>query len=82
MGIHAHVYLLVYMHMYLITSTLQFTVLIDLSVQLNFQDIYEDPLNPSPSPVVHVRGLTDIVTERDLIDALQSFGTIRYKFVY
>ncbi|KAK2170732.1 hypothetical protein LSH36_1g24021 [Paralvinella palmiformis] len=45
------------------------------------RDIYEDPLNPSPSPVVHVRGLTDIVTERDLIDALQSFGTISYIMV-
>ncbi|KAK2159515.1 hypothetical protein LSH36_151g00049 [Paralvinella palmiformis] len=45
------------------------------------RELYEDPHNPSPSQVVHVRGLPDTVTERDLIDALQSFGTISYIMV-
>lgn len=38
---------------------------------------YEDPHKPLPSLVVHVRGLVDGVTEADLVEALQEFGTIR-----
>ncbi|XP_078097794.1 heterogeneous nuclear ribonucleoprotein L-like [Mustelus asterias] len=38
----------------------------------------EDPHKPSPSPVVHVRGLSDGVMEADLVEALQEFGAISY----
>ncbi|XP_013379094.1 heterogeneous nuclear ribonucleoprotein L isoform X2 [Lingula anatina] len=41
-------------------------------------DNYEDPHKPSPSPVIHVRGLSERVIENDLIEALQHFGTIGY----
>ncbi|KAJ8266313.1 hypothetical protein GJAV_G00128980 [Gymnothorax javanicus] len=37
---------------------------------------YEDPHKTLPSPVVHVRGLVDGITEADLVEALQEFGTI------
>ena len=37
----------------------------------------EDPHKPSPSPVVHVRGLSETVVEQDLVDTLQNFGCIR-----
>jgi len=33
-----------------------------------------------PSPVVHVRGLPEHVTENDLHEAVINFGTIRYAF--
>nr|XP_022315358.1 heterogeneous nuclear ribonucleoprotein L-like [Crassostrea virginica]XP_022315359.1 heterogeneous nuclear ribonucleoprotein L-like [Crassostrea virginica] len=36
----------------------------------------EDPIKPSPSPVVHVRGLYDNIMERDLTRAVQQFGTV------
>ncbi|XP_077421343.1 heterogeneous nuclear ribonucleoprotein L-like [Vanacampus margaritifer] len=39
---------------------------------------YEDPHKTLPSVVVHVRGLVDGVTESDLTEALQEFGTISY----
>uniref|UniRef100_A0A3Q2Z220 Heterogeneous nuclear ribonucleoprotein L2 n=1 Tax=Hippocampus comes TaxID=109280 RepID=A0A3Q2Z220_HIPCM len=39
---------------------------------------YEDPHKTLPSIVVHVRGLVDGVTESDLMEALQEFGTISY----
>lgn len=42
---------------------------------------YEDPHKPLPSLVVHVRGLVDGVTEADLVEALQEFGTISYVVV-
>nr|XP_020479206.1 heterogeneous nuclear ribonucleoprotein L-like isoform X1 [Monopterus albus] len=42
---------------------------------------YEDPHKTLPSVVVHVRGLVDGVTEADLVEALQEFGTISYVVV-
>ncbi|XP_035288979.1 heterogeneous nuclear ribonucleoprotein L isoform X2 [Anguilla rostrata] len=42
---------------------------------------YEDPHKTLPSPVVHVRGLVDGITEADLVEALQEFGTISYVVV-
>ncbi|KAM8854070.1 heterogeneous nuclear ribonucleoprotein L-like isoform 2-T2 [Synchiropus picturatus] len=39
---------------------------------------YEDPHKYLPSLVVHVRGLVDGVTEAELVEALQEFGTISY----
>uniref|UniRef100_A0A8C4QJZ2 Heterogeneous nuclear ribonucleoprotein L like n=1 Tax=Eptatretus burgeri TaxID=7764 RepID=A0A8C4QJZ2_EPTBU len=41
-------------------------------------DSYEDPRKPSPSPVVHVRGLSESAVESDLTEALQHFGPIGY----
>uniref|UniRef100_UPI00358EE8AE heterogeneous nuclear ribonucleoprotein L-like n=1 Tax=Myxine glutinosa TaxID=7769 RepID=UPI00358EE8AE len=41
-------------------------------------DSYEDPRKPSSSPVVHVRGLSEIAVESDLTEALQHFGPIGY----
>ncbi|XP_029637625.1 heterogeneous nuclear ribonucleoprotein L isoform X2 [Octopus sinensis] len=40
--------------------------------------LMEDPHKPSPSPVVHVRGLSETVVEQDLVDTLQNFGCISY----
>ncbi|XP_030637433.1 heterogeneous nuclear ribonucleoprotein L [Chanos chanos] len=42
---------------------------------------YDDPHKTLPSVVVHVRGLVDGVTEADLVEALQEFGTISYVVV-
>lgn len=42
-----------------------------------FQDMFEDPHKPSPSPVVHVRSLAEHVIEGDLVDAVQQYGPIR-----
>lgn len=42
-----------------------------------FQESYDDPHKPLPSPVVHVRGLVDGIMEADLVEALQEFGAIR-----
>lgn len=42
------------------------------------RDSYEDPRKPSPSPVVHVRGLSESAVESDLTEALQHFGPIGY----
>lgn len=42
-----------------------------------FQESYEDPHKPLPSPVVHIRGLVDGIMEADLVEALQEFGAIR-----
>ncbi|XP_051522186.1 heterogeneous nuclear ribonucleoprotein L-like isoform X2 [Myxocyprinus asiaticus] len=39
---------------------------------------YDDPHKTMPSLVVHVRGLIDGITEADLVEALQEFGTISY----
>ncbi|XP_029653548.1 heterogeneous nuclear ribonucleoprotein L-like [Octopus sinensis] len=36
----------------------------------------EDPRKLSPSPVVHVRGLSETVAEQDLVDTLQTFACI------
>lgn len=41
------------------------------------QDTFEDPHKPSPSPVVHVRGLSEPVSEPELMSALQNFGHIK-----
>jgi RNA recognition motif-containing protein len=41
-------------------------------------DYTDDPTNPSPSRVVHVRNLNTNFNEADLIDALSTFGTISY----
>ncbi|KAK3082700.1 hypothetical protein FSP39_003104 [Pinctada imbricata] len=38
----------------------------------------DDRINPAPSPVVHVRGLTDLVTEGNLMQAVQHFGVVSY----
>ncbi|KAJ8316707.1 hypothetical protein KUTeg_005737 [Tegillarca granosa] len=35
-----------------------------------------DPHKPNPSPVVHVRGLSDAATEADLVQAVQHFGSV------
>nr|KAG5714502.1 hypothetical protein BaRGS_006948 [Batillaria attramentaria] len=40
-------------------------------------DRYEDPHKPPPSPVVHVRGLSDAAIEADLVEAVQHFGAVR-----
>ena len=48
---------------------------------LSSQDEYEDPHKPSPSPVVHVRGLTDNVSEGELVESIQNFGPISYVFM-
>ncbi|KAJ8321028.1 hypothetical protein KUTeg_002615 [Tegillarca granosa] len=37
-----------------------------------------DPHKPNPSPVVHVRGLSDAATEADLVQAVQHFGSVGY----
>lgn len=42
-----------------------------------FQEGYDDPHKPLPSPVVHIRGLVDGVMEADLVEALQEFGVVR-----
>ncbi|XP_062585809.1 heterogeneous nuclear ribonucleoprotein L-like [Saccostrea cucullata] len=42
------------------------------------RDNDENPLNPSPSQVVHVRGLAENILEQDLKDAVQQFGTVSY----
>uniref|UniRef100_A0A8C7T7B3 RRM domain-containing protein n=1 Tax=Oncorhynchus mykiss TaxID=8022 RepID=A0A8C7T7B3_ONCMY len=42
---------------------------------------YDDPHKTLPSPVVHVRGLVDGITEADLVEALQEFGAISYVVV-
>ena len=48
----------------------------DLNTQSFFlQD--ENPLNPSPSQVVHVRGLAENILEQDLKEAVQHFGTVK-----
>ncbi|XP_056602511.1 heterogeneous nuclear ribonucleoprotein L isoform X3 [Triplophysa dalaica] len=39
---------------------------------------YNDPHKTLPSLVVHIRGLVDGITEADLVEALQEFGTISY----
>ncbi|XP_058631216.1 heterogeneous nuclear ribonucleoprotein L isoform X1 [Onychostoma macrolepis] len=39
---------------------------------------YDDPHKTLPSLVVHIRGLIDGITEADLVEALQEFGTISY----
>ncbi|XP_042612354.1 heterogeneous nuclear ribonucleoprotein L isoform X2 [Cyprinus carpio] len=39
---------------------------------------YDDPHKTLPSLVVHVRGLIDGISETDLMEALQEFGTISY----
>ncbi|XP_030632783.1 heterogeneous nuclear ribonucleoprotein L2 isoform X2 [Chanos chanos] len=39
---------------------------------------YDDPHKTLPSPVVHIRGLVDGITEADLVEALQEFGPISY----
>lgn len=41
------------------------------------RDRYEDPHKPNPSPVVHVRGLSDAAIEADLVEAVQHFGAVR-----
>ncbi|KAK7507044.1 hypothetical protein BaRGS_00001895 [Batillaria attramentaria] len=41
------------------------------------RDRYEDPHKPPPSPVVHVRGLSDAAIEADLVEAVQHFGAVR-----
>ncbi|XP_078001152.1 heterogeneous nuclear ribonucleoprotein L-like isoform X2 [Glandiceps talaboti] len=47
-------------------------------VQSGARDKFEDPHKPPPSPVVHVRGLSDTVIEADLVEAVQHFGPISY----
>lgn len=42
-----------------------------------FQEGYDDPHKPLPSPVVHIRGLVDGIMEADLVEALQEFGAVR-----
>ena len=42
-----------------------------------WQDRYDDPHKPNPSPVVHVRGLSDAAIEADLVEAVQHFGAVR-----
>jgi heterogeneous nuclear ribonucleoprotein L len=42
-----------------------------------FQDRFDDPHKPNPSPVVHVRGLSDAAIEADLVEAVQHFGNVR-----
>ncbi|XP_059162334.1 heterogeneous nuclear ribonucleoprotein L-like isoform X1 [Physella acuta] len=37
----------------------------------------EDRFKPSPSPCVHVRGLSEHAIEGDLVEAVQHFGTVR-----
>uniref|UniRef100_A0A672PCA6 Heterogeneous nuclear ribonucleoprotein L-like n=1 Tax=Sinocyclocheilus grahami TaxID=75366 RepID=A0A672PCA6_SINGR len=39
---------------------------------------YDDPHKTLPSLVVHIRGLIDGITEADLVEALQEFGTVSY----
>lgn len=38
----------------------------------------EDRHNPQPSPVIHVRGLSEFVSEADLMQAVQHFGSVNY----
>lgn len=47
------------------------------SCVFDFQESYDDPHKPLPSPVVHIRGLVDGIMEADLVEALQEFGAIR-----
>ncbi|XP_052720191.1 heterogeneous nuclear ribonucleoprotein L-like isoform X2 [Crassostrea angulata] len=42
------------------------------------RDNDENPLNPSPSQVVHVRGLAENILEQDLKDSVQHFGPVSY----
>ncbi|KAM8878079.1 heterogeneous nuclear ribonucleoprotein L-like isoform 2-T2 [Spinachia spinachia] len=42
------------------------------------KDAAEDGHRIPPSPVVHVRGLCDVVVEADLVEALDKFGNICY----
>lgn len=37
-----------------------------------------DPVNPTPSKVLHVRNLTPDTTEADLLTALSPFGNVAY----
>ncbi|XP_076464573.1 heterogeneous nuclear ribonucleoprotein L-like isoform X1 [Babylonia areolata] len=37
----------------------------------------EDPHKPKPSPVVHVRNLSEHAMESDLVEAVQGFGTVK-----
>ncbi|KAK6182268.1 hypothetical protein SNE40_009988 [Patella caerulea] len=41
------------------------------------RDKYDDPHKPPPSPVVHVRGLSEAAIEGDLVEAVQHFGGVR-----
>ncbi|XP_035695849.1 heterogeneous nuclear ribonucleoprotein L-like isoform X1 [Branchiostoma floridae] len=47
-------------------------------VQSGSRDKSEDPHKPSPSPVVHVRSLSENVIEADIVEAVQHFGPISY----
>lgn len=42
---------------------------------------YDDQHKVSPSPVVHVRGLSDRAMERDIVDAVQHFGSVDHVVV-
>lgn len=46
-------------------------------MHFSVQDRYDDPHKPNPSPVVHVRGLSDAAIEADLVEAVQHFGAVR-----
>lgn len=37
-----------------------------------------DPVNPTPSKVLHIRNLTQETTEADLLSALSHFGNVAY----
>lgn len=37
-----------------------------------------DPVNPTPSKVLHIRNLTPETTEADLLNALSHFGNVAY----
>ncbi|XP_041352711.1 heterogeneous nuclear ribonucleoprotein L-like isoform X2 [Gigantopelta aegis] len=41
------------------------------------RDKFDDPHKPSPSPVIHVRSLSEHAIEGDLVEAVQNFGTVR-----
>ena len=42
------------------------------------QDVVDGVHKVAPSPVVHVRGLADDVTDSDLHEAVLQFGVVRY----
>ncbi|XP_074662856.1 heterogeneous nuclear ribonucleoprotein L-like isoform X3 [Tubulanus polymorphus] len=47
-------------------------------IQSGYGDKYGERQKPSASPVVHVRGLTEGVTEKDVAEAVGSFGSVDY----
>ncbi|XP_058496838.1 heterogeneous nuclear ribonucleoprotein L-like [Solea solea] len=48
------------------------------AVRSREEDSVEDSHCVPPSPVVHVRGLSDVAVEADLVEALEKYGSICY----